>query len=126
MSEPVWAEWTDEQLLALRMRELDLKIEGTPIEGRIARLNAEIEARGLEPPHYYIADEWFTPDGVPGIAIPFYLAHPRLEKLELSGVLGIAAHGAQCNRSCVPARIASPRSRTRRWQARGIWVRWRP
>jgi hypothetical protein len=29
-----------------------------------------------------LSDEWFTPDGVSGIAIPFYLAHPRLEQLE--------------------------------------------
>ena len=29
-----------------------------------------------------MSDEWFTPDGVGGIAIPFYLAHPRLEQLE--------------------------------------------
>jgi len=30
----------------------------------------------------WLADEWFSPDGVPGIAIPFYLAHPRLLALE--------------------------------------------
>ena len=27
-------------------------------------------------------EEWFSPDGVPGIAVPFYLAHPRLMRLE--------------------------------------------
>jgi len=31
-----------------------------------------------------LADDWFTPDGVPGIAIPFYMAHPRLQRLELN------------------------------------------
>jgi hypothetical protein len=30
----------------------------------------------------WLAEEWFSPDGVPGIAVPFYLAHPRLERLE--------------------------------------------
>jgi hypothetical protein len=30
----------------------------------------------------WLSEEWFSPDGVPGIAVPFYLAHPRLEKLE--------------------------------------------
>src|SRR5262249_17852902 len=40
-------------------------------------------------PHYYLADEWFTPDGVPGIAIPFYLAHPRLAKLEETEMLEV-------------------------------------
>jgi hypothetical protein len=29
-----------------------------------------------------LAQEWFSPDGIPGIAIPFYLAHPRLARLE--------------------------------------------
>jgi hypothetical protein len=29
-----------------------------------------------------LSEEWFSPDGVPGIAVPFYLAHPRLMRLE--------------------------------------------
>ena len=33
-------------------------------------------------PHCWLSNEWFSPDGVPGIAVPFYLAHPRLMKLE--------------------------------------------
>ena len=49
----------------------------------IRRLRDELAAReiGLEP-HFWFSDEWFPPDGAPGIAIPFYLAHPRLERLE--------------------------------------------
>jgi len=84
-----WADWSDEQLLALRMCDLGVTIHGTPIETRIAKLDAELDARGLVRPHYYLSDEWFTPDGVPGIAIPFYLAHPRLEKLELAQMLEV-------------------------------------
>ena len=30
----------------------------------------------------WLAEEWFSPDGIPGIAVPFYLAHPRLMRLE--------------------------------------------
>jgi hypothetical protein len=30
----------------------------------------------------WLAEEWFSPDGVPGVAIAFYLAHPRLTRLE--------------------------------------------
>jgi hypothetical protein len=46
-------------------------------------LYSELDARGLNfHPHCWLAEEWFSPDGVPGIAIPFYLAHPRLERLE--------------------------------------------
>ena len=29
-----------------------------------------------------MSNEWFSPDDTPGIAIPFYLAHPRLMRLE--------------------------------------------
>jgi hypothetical protein len=89
MSDLTWADWTDEQLLALRMCDLGLSIAGTQLEPRIAELNAELQGRGLACPHYYLSDEWFTPDGVPGIAIPFYLAHPRLEKLELAEMLEV-------------------------------------
>ena len=77
-----WAELGDEELLDLRMADLPLAVEGT-LAQRIAQLRAELEERGLRfPLHFYISDEWFTPDGATAIAVPFYLAHPRLEKLE--------------------------------------------
>src|SRR5690349_8393855 len=85
-----WSTLPDEKLLDVRMADLGLTIEGTDIEPRIAQLNAELTARGLDfKPHYYLSDEWFTPDGVPGIAIPFYLAHPRLAKLEEAEMLEV-------------------------------------
>lgn len=84
-----WAGWSDEQLLALKLRELDLAIEGE-LAKRIGELGAELEARGLVfRPHFWLSDEWFTPDGVPGIAIPFYLAHARLAKLERNQMLEV-------------------------------------
>jgi hypothetical protein len=92
-SEPVapldWASMTDEQLLAVRMCDLSLSIAGTEIEQRIATIDGELQARGLIRPHYWLSDEWFTPDGVSGVAIPFYLAHPRLAKLELAQMLEV-------------------------------------
>jgi len=85
-----WATLSDEKLLEVRMCDLALTIEGTELEPRIAQLNAELESRGLTfKPRYYLADEWFTPDGVAAIAIPFYLAHPRLAKLENSQMLEV-------------------------------------
>ena len=87
------ADWTapsDEKLLEVRMCDLKLSIEGTELEPRIAQLNAELDARGLAfRPHYYLSDEWFTPDGVPSVAIPSYLAHPRLAKLEEAEMLEV-------------------------------------
>ncbi|OLC51724.1 MAG: hypothetical protein AUH43_01775 [Acidobacteria bacterium 13_1_40CM_65_14] len=85
-----WAGLSDDKLLDVRMCDLGLTIEGTDLEQRIAQLSAELDARGLVfRPHYWLADEWFTPDGVPGIAIPFYLAHPRLARLELAQMLEV-------------------------------------
>jgi hypothetical protein len=85
-----WTALSDEKLLEVRMCDLKLSIEGTELEPRIAQLNAELDARGLAfRPHYYLSDEWFTPDGVPAVAIPFYLAHPRLAKLEEAEMLEV-------------------------------------
>src|SRR3954452_4854813 len=95
-----WTTLSDEKLLEVRMCDLHVAIAGTELEPRIAQLNAELEARGLVfKPHYYLSDEWFTPDGVPGIAIPFYLAHPRLAKLEEAEMLEVeGGDAASCLR----------------------------
>ena len=86
---PDWATLPEDQLLDLRMADLPLTIEGT-LAGRIGQLREELAARGLEfPLHFYLADEWFTPDGATAIAVPFYLAHPRLEKLEETQMLEV-------------------------------------
>lgn len=85
-----WAELTDEELLQVRMCDLHLSIEGTPLESRIATVQGELSSRNLQfQPHYWLSDEWFCADGIPGIAIPFYLAHPRLERLERSQLLEV-------------------------------------
>lgn len=87
---PDWANWSDDQLLDLRMCDLHVELDGSFYEQPIAQLQRELTARGLLfRPYVWISDEWFTPDGVPGIAVPFYLAHPRLAKLEASQMLEI-------------------------------------
>jgi hypothetical protein len=85
-----WVDYSDEELLDLRLCDLGVRIEGTRLENRIAQLHDELADRGLRfRPHCWLSDEWFTPDGVPGIAIPFYLAHPRLERLERKQMLEV-------------------------------------
>jgi hypothetical protein len=87
-ADPDWAEFRDEQLLDMRMCDLGLRIEGTALEGRIQRLYNELQRRGLRlKPPCWLSEEWFSPDGVPGIAVPFYLAHPRLTRLEKQQLL---------------------------------------
>jgi hypothetical protein len=85
-----WAAWSDEQLLDLRMSDLGVQIDGTWLQDCVVQLYAELEARGISfRPHFWLSDEWFTPDGVTGVAIPFYLAHPRLARLEDSQMLEV-------------------------------------
>ncbi len=84
-----WADLPDEQLLEFRLSDLPLQIEGTVLQ-RIAELRAELAARDLHfPIHFYLSDEWFTPDGQGSMAVQFYLAHPRLERLEESQMLEV-------------------------------------
>jgi len=76
--------------MELRLCDLEVRIEGSPVEPRVQELYAEMEARGLGfRPHVWLSDEWFTPEHVPGIAIPFYLAHPRLMRLEQNQMLEV-------------------------------------
>jgi hypothetical protein len=84
-----WADLDDETLLEVRMSDLPLTIEGT-LADRIQQFRGELEFRGLHfPLHFYLSDEWFTPDGAAAIAVPFYLAHPRLAKLEEAQMLEV-------------------------------------
>jgi hypothetical protein len=77
------ASLTDEELLRTRICDLKLQIAGTELESRIEKFYAELAAKGITfRPICYLGDEWFCPEGSATIAIPFYLAHPRLKKLE--------------------------------------------
>lgn len=76
-------ELSEEQLLDLRLCDLKIGIAGSWVEACVQQLYKELDARGLRlKPPCYIGDEWFTPDGVAAIALPFYLFHPRLLQLE--------------------------------------------
>ncbi|MCA9319375.1 MAG: putative zinc-binding metallopeptidase, partial [Planctomycetes bacterium] len=63
---------------------------GTKVEAWFEIVVADLKRRGIRfRPHLWISDEWFTPDGIPGIAVPFYLAHPRLARLESKQILEV-------------------------------------
>ena len=85
-----WSTWSKEKLLDLRVRDLGLRINGSELKPRLRQLYNELQRRGFVfRPHFWLSDEWYCPDGVPGIAIPFYLAHPRLKKLERDFMLEV-------------------------------------
>jgi hypothetical protein len=78
-----WVRLPDAELLEVRFCDLGLTLERSPLVPLVERLHAELARRGIAfRPHCWIGEEWFTPDGVPGFAIPFFLAHPRLRRLE--------------------------------------------
>jgi hypothetical protein len=88
--EPAWVALKDDELLKWRICDLDARIPGSELEGRVAQLYEELASRGLPfRPDCYLGDEWFSPAGVPAIAIPFYLAHARLKSLELHQMLEV-------------------------------------
>lgn len=87
---PSIAKMNDEELLSLRFCDLNLKIEETPLEESIVKLYKDLAAAGiLFHPECYLADEWLSPDNEPVIGVAFYLAHPRLIKLEQKMMLDV-------------------------------------
>ena len=85
-----WASLPDEDLLQLRLKDLKVTVEGTWLEACLDSLHNELQQRGLRVrPHAWISSEWFSPSNTPGIAFPFYLAHPRLMRLEKKMILDV-------------------------------------
>lgn len=71
------------ELLRTRFCDLSIRLEETLVEQRTRRVFGELAERGIDVrPSVWLSEEWFNPDGVNGFAIPFYLAHPRLIRLE--------------------------------------------
>jgi Putative zinc-binding metallo-peptidase len=80
---PDLAQLSDEELLQLRLCDLRLQLHSSPVQRYVERLYDELGERGIRfRPHVWLSEEFFSPDGIPGIAVPFYLAHPRLMRLE--------------------------------------------
>ena len=73
-----------QEILTKPIRDLGLKLEGSPIERFVHQLYRELERKGLRKfrPLCYLTDEWGCPSGEPVIGIPFYLANPKLARLE--------------------------------------------
>ena len=80
-SQPAWARLPDAELLKWRIK--DLGLEGSGLEKKIGQLEKELDLQGIwfHPP-CYLAAEWACPDEIPALGIAFYLAHPRLRRLE--------------------------------------------
>jgi len=86
-----WESWPDDKLLDLRLCDLGLRLRDSELVLRIRQLYRELAERGIVHfrPFFWLSDDWYTPDGVPGVAIPFYMAHPRLARLEFAQMLEV-------------------------------------
>jgi hypothetical protein len=72
-----------EDLLQTRLCDLPLKLSKSWAQGCITKLYEELALKDIRlKPHVWVSDDWFSPDGVPGFAIPFFILHPRLIALE--------------------------------------------
>jgi hypothetical protein len=81
---------SDTELLKLRLKDLNIKIEGTEIEVYVKKLYSELESKNLKfKPKIFFGDEWFSPEGMNAISVPFYLANSRLKHLEKTMMLEV-------------------------------------
>lgn len=73
-----------QEILDKPIRELGLRIEGSPLERFVQQLYRELESKKLVKfrPACYLTDEWGCPSGEPVIGIPFYLADSDLAQME--------------------------------------------
>jgi hypothetical protein len=73
-----------QEILSKPIQQLGLKLEGSPLERFVQQLYKELAAKGLNRfrPRCYLTDEWGCPNMEPVIGIPFYLADPKLQRLE--------------------------------------------
>lgn len=97
---PFWATLPRAALMQVRLRDLGVTIEGSWMAPRVEQLRRELLDRALIfQPHIWVSEEWFSPLGVPGFAVPFYLLHPRLVRLERSQMLDVeGGTHAECMR----------------------------
>src|SRR3954451_12628287 len=73
----------ESKLGSTRIRDLGLKIEGTPLEPVIAEFRRELEAAGIRKvsPTFYLTTDWVVADATIAVGIPFYLARADLTAL---------------------------------------------
>ncbi len=67
------------------LRDLGLRIEGSPLEPILREFLDELQTAGIHRlrPRVYLSTEWGVPEGTIALAIPFYLARPDLTAVHL-------------------------------------------
>jgi len=74
---------SEKELLNTRICDLSLHLSDVAFAAELNQLQNELSQRELIfSPNIWLADDWFSPDGTPGFAIPFYLCHKKLIRLQ--------------------------------------------
>lgn len=74
---------SEKELLSLPLCAIDLRLTSTHLRAPLLAFYEELKAKKIPfKPHFWVSNEWFCPDGIAGIALPFYLLHPKLIALE--------------------------------------------
>lgn len=73
---------TEKELLSQRLCDLHIKPHAEIEHSFNTALKYLSQKNILLKPHYWVSEEWFCPDGVTGLAFPFYLCDPILTELE--------------------------------------------
>ena len=88
-----WFGLSDEEILRIRIRDLGLRLQDSLIEPMLRQLYGELDSKGINfHPLCYLADEWFCPDKMPIIGIPFFLSHRRLKQIEKKMIFEVIGH----------------------------------
>ncbi|MEM8710657.1 MAG: hypothetical protein AAGG01_06870 [Planctomycetota bacterium] len=91
-----WTQLSAEKLLDLRICDLGVELESSPLAERVDALRDEFQSQGFRfQPYAWLSTDWFAPDDTTGFAIPFYLAHPRLIRLERNQMLQVEGGTAE-------------------------------
>lgn len=85
-----WTRWPKTRLLNTRICDLGLTLEKSMVAKSIRQLYRELQKKGLDfTPHFWLSDEWYCPDDIPGISVPFFLGHPKLAEIERDFMLEV-------------------------------------
>jgi hypothetical protein len=84
---------TEAELLATPLCEFNFELRSSRLMKPINKLKFELNSKKINfIPTIWVSTDWFSPDGVHGFAIPFYLFHPRLLKLQKEYVGRVEGH----------------------------------
>ena len=87
---------SDSEILNLRFKNIKLSISESEVSHYINQLYVELDAKGLIfKPQIFLGDEWFSPEGMNAISVPFYLSNARLKNLEKNLMLEVEGGDAE-------------------------------